>query len=343
MAYRHNYIGSMGFGGLSIRLEIEIFPKFWMDERALVHESDKAPTNGEDSQSENLRQIVKQATAPMSDQDVPRSRQIAQFAFFPLAIVVVGVMIYLFLTLLTGEDQTPNDYLNRVKVGGLNSRWQAAYELSRVLADQRRHGRIDSRFARELIDIFESSSSDDPRVRRYLALAMGLVSDPSIVPVLIETLNDPDDETRIYVMASLGRQGDTSAVLPLLDMVSNEDSGIQKAAIGALGQLKDARARPALVVALRDRESDVRWNAALQLAGMKDDAGVDVLAEMLNRAYLNSFPRMSELQKRDAMVKAIYAIGKVRAGSMIQTLERLRKKDPDMKVRQAAIEVLKEM
>ena len=305
-----------------------------------MHEADPPPGNGGDAQSEALQRIVKQATAPMAEEGVPRPRLIAQFAFFPLAIVVIGVIIYLFLALLTGQDQTPSDYLNTVKIGGINSRWQAAYELSKVLAEQQQRERTDPRFASALISAFESSRSDDPRVRRYLALAMGLVRHPLIVPILIETLDDPDDETRIYAMASLGRQGDTSAVRPLIDLVSSEDPGIQKAAIGALGQLKDARAGAALVTALRDRSHDVRWNAALQLAEMEDNAGVDVLAEMLNRAYLNSFPRMSEFQKQDAMIKAIRAIGKVGTESLLPTLERLREEDPGMQVRQAAIEVL---
>ena len=67
-----------------------------------MHEADPPPGNGGDAQSEALQRIVKQATAPMAEEGVPRPRLIAQFAFFPLAIVVIGVIIYLFLALLTG-------------------------------------------------------------------------------------------------------------------------------------------------------------------------------------------------------------------------------------------------
>ena len=130
------------------------------------------PADGQTSASEELRQIVEEATAPIEEQDVPRSRLIGQFVVFPLTIVIVGVAIYLLLGLLTAEDKTAEDYLNTIRVGGINSRWQAAYELSKVLAEEQRQGRVSPKFVGEMIRIFEASRADDPQVRRYLALAM---------------------------------------------------------------------------------------------------------------------------------------------------------------------------
>ena len=163
----------------------------------------------------------------------------------------------------------------------------------------------------------------------------------TLVPVLISALDDPDDETRIYAAFSLGAQEDVRAVHPLIALASSDDAGIRKAAVYALGQLKDPRVQPVLEVALRDRAPDVRWNAALQLAGAGNNAGLDILGEMLNRQYLETLKQMSGEHRRDVMVEAIRAVKLLDARSMAPTLRDLREGDPDMQIRQAAIEVLK--
>ena len=290
---------------------------------------------------DELSLIAEQARAPVSDQDAKTSHLIGRLFLFPLGIIVVGVAISLVVVLLTAEDQTAQDYLNTVRVGGANSRWQAAYTLSQMLVGGQDQGQTGPDFVREMVRVFEASRSDDPRVRRYLALAMGKVDDPATVPTLISALDDPDGATRIYAILSLGVQGDTSAVLPLIEMTSSGDGGTRKAAVYALGQLQDPRVRPALVAALKDRAPDVRWNAALQLGRMRNDAGMGILMEMLDREYLETLTQMSEDQRADVMIQAVHVVSLLDARSTAPTLQDLRERDPNMKVRQAAIDVLK--
>ena len=47
-------------------------------------------------------------------QDVSGSRLASQFVIFPLAIVLVGVGVYLMLGMLTVEEKTAQDYLNTI-------------------------------------------------------------------------------------------------------------------------------------------------------------------------------------------------------------------------------------
>lgn len=289
---------------------------------------------------QELRKIAEDATAPVSDADVSRARLISQFVIFPVAIILVGLAIYLGLGLLTVERKTAEDYLNTIRVGGINSRWQAAYELATVLDQEQREGRIGRRFVGELIRVFEASRSDDPRVRRFLAAAMGRVQDPELVGVLIAALEDPDDETRINAMFSLRAQGDPGAVPHLIRIASNDDAGLRKAAVYALGGLDDPLVPPALEQALHDRSPDVRWNAALQLAGTGNNAGLEVLEELLSPGYLEGFDRISGEGRRDILVEAIRAVGMLNARSLTPALQRMREQDPDLRVRQAAIEIL---
>ena len=93
-----------------------------MSEDTPTHESSRFDEGAEPSRS-----------AGSASADVPRSKLITQFVVFPLAIVLVGVSIYLFLGIFTSDSRSASDYLDTIRRGGINSRWQAAYELVRVL------------------------------------------------------------------------------------------------------------------------------------------------------------------------------------------------------------------
>jgi HEAT repeat protein len=264
---------------------------------------------------------------------------ISQFVVFPLAIVIVGVSIYLFLGILTTEGRTARDYLNTIKRGGINSRWQAAYELVKVVAQDQRAGTLDPRFAPEMVRVFEDSRHDDPRVRRYLARAMEMVDDPKIVTALIGALNDADEETRLYAIHSLGSLNATVAIDDLLPFVRNEDSGFRKAAVYALGQMVDGRVDSVLKATLHDGTPDVRWNAALQMARRGLNPGVDLLEEMMDRPFLERLD-MTEDQRVTLMSYAIKASSALQADTLRALIQSLREGDESLKVRQAAIEAL---
>jgi HEAT repeat protein len=285
------------------------------------------------------------ASADVAQEDasveVPRSKIIAQFVVFPLAIVLVGVSIYLFLGILTSDNRTASDYLDTIRRGGINSRWQAAYELVKVLSVERREGNQDPRFGDEIVRVFEASVHDDPRVRRYLTRAMEMVDTPAVIAALIGALEDPDEETRLYAIHSLGGLRAEASVSELLGFATHEDSGFRKSAIYALGQMEDGRVPGVLKIALNDRVSDVRWNAALQLARRGDTSGEHVLGEMMHRPFLEK-QDMSEEQRVTAMVYAIRSAGALKLTGLKEHIVGLKADDPSMKVRQAAIEALED-
>jgi len=136
-----------------------------------------------------------------------------QFFLIPLAVVGVTVLGYMGFRSLITEDRTPQDYLAEVRDGGTDRRWPAAYELSRLMSDPK--VRADRSLASALVKAFEAAKDDDPRVRRYLALAMGQIGPPlpeKAVADLTESLQDPDSEARIGAIWALGSSGDASVV-----------------------------------------------------------------------------------------------------------------------------------
>jgi HEAT repeat protein len=268
---------------------------------------------------------------------------VLQFFIFPLAIVGVCVAVFVVFGLIAGESKGARDFLTEVRTGGANRRWQAAFELSKVLQAGKDPALADPRFRAELQKLFQEVKDDDPRVRRYLALALGRLGDPAAVPVLLEALHDEgteahpvDPETRVYALWALGAIGDPAALPELRARAKDEDAGLRKTAIHALGGIPGAEARAALLAGLEDGVEDVRWNAALALARRGEAAAVPVLLQMTDRAHLETVAGLTGEQREQALREAVAAAAGLPSPELRAALGRLRENDPSLKIREAA-------
>src|SRR5262245_8477583 len=94
-----------------------------------------------------------------------------QFFLIPLTVVAVAVGVYVGFRSLLTDTRTPDQYLAEIRSGGANRQWPAAYELTRLMDDPQ--VRADRTLGPNLVKAFEQAKDGDPRVRRYLALAIG--------------------------------------------------------------------------------------------------------------------------------------------------------------------------
>lgn len=273
-----------------------------------------------------------------------------QFFLIPLAVVGLTVLIYMGFRSLIADDRTAQDYLAEVRAGGENRRWPAAYELSRLMADPK--VRADRSLAPALVKAFEDSKDDDPRVRRYLAMAIGRLDPPlpeQAVADLGKSLDDPDSEARISAIWALGSSGDASVVPRLQPLYESSDAGIRKMVVYALGALPGDDQIVTLRTALQDSTPDVRWNAAIALARHGRREGVGVLRQMIDRAYVEQAvtrearPDADEDPVADVMISGLRAVAALKDESLKSSVESLSQQDRSLKVRQAAIEALKMM
>ena len=275
-------------------------------------------------------------------EDVPQSSWIlvGQFFVVPVIIVALCVGIFVLFGLITKDPRTARDLLEEVKAGK-GDRWQAAFELSKFISAN--GSQKDPQLARDLTIAFQSARNDDPRVREYLALALGRLRTPLAVAPLIEALNDTNPEVRLYSAWALGESGDRAGVEPLIQLVETSDISLRKMVVFSLGMLQDPRAVPYLKAALNDRHPDICWNTALALARLQDASGLDILHKMLDRNYLNSLTDVSENQKCEAMINSIHGIALLKDTSARGQLEVVGAGDPDIKVRAEALHALKQL
>jgi HEAT repeat protein len=273
-----------------------------------------------------------------------------QFFLIPLAVVGIAVLLYSGFRSLLADDRTPQDYLAEVRSGGNNRRWPAAYELSRLMGDAT--VRADRTLAPALIAAYDEAKDDDPRIRQYLALAIGRLDPPlpaAAVASLTKALDDPDGEARIMAIWALGSSSDPQVAAALLPLYDSSDKGIRKMVVYALGALPGEMQLKTLQTALQDSEADVRWNAAVALARHDRRDGVPVLQQMLDRAYVEQAVKRDVAQNDDLDPVADVIISGLRAAAVLRddrlrpSVEGLSLQDRSMKVRQAALEALKEM
>jgi hypothetical protein len=264
-------------------------------------------------------------------------RLIARFFLVPLLVVVAAVAIFFVFSLMTFERRGPRDYLQEVRGGSANRRWQAAFELSRSLGTVSESER--PALAAETLRVFEGLSPkrpDDVPVRRYLALVLGRLGDRSAVPALVAAATDPDVDTRLYAVWALGKIGDPAGLDAVLAASQSEDPALRKMAAYVLGQFGDRRAIPRLSVLAEDRVADVRWNAAIALAQLGDRAGLPVLRSMIDRAALARQAELSSEQTEAAMINALKALALLKDAETLPAIEAVEKSDPNLRVRDEA-------
>ena len=272
------------------------------------------------------------------DDEPPPKASAARFFLLPLLVVGTALLIFLVFNFMTFDRRSPAEYLQEVKGGGPNRRWQAAFELSRSIGGVP-PGPERQALAAETMRIFEGLSPrrrEDVAVRRYLVLVLGKLQERDALPALLAAAKDPDPETRLYAVWALGMIGDSSSVDTVLESSRSEDAGARKMAAYVLGQLRDPRAVARLRVLLEDPTADVRWNAAIALASLGDRAGVETLRALLDRQSLARQASLTADQAETAIVGATKGLALLRDRDSLPLLERVAKSDPNLRVRAAA-------
>ena len=240
---------------------------------------------------------------------------VLQFFIVPLALVAVLVLVFFGLQILRSHRPDAEATLDSLKnyqgflarvVGDLK-RWQYGYDLSVLMRDE--DAEMMQRILPEIIDGFrDAGERGDLKLRRYLALALGLSADPKAAAALREGLRDDDSQTRLYSVWGLARIDDPSVSPDLRAAVTDTDPGVRKLSVYALGQRGDRKAVPALRAALVDPEEDVRWNSALALAMLRDAAGAQVLMGLLEHAINDPGPTGGSDGGTDPVELALNAI-----------------------------------
>ena len=268
------------------------------------------------------------------------------FFLIPFMIAIFGALFFFMFQFLTYEKNTPSDLLDNIQSGSTTKRWQSAFELSNMLDASKIQNK--NLFNSKLVALYEKSKYDDIRVRTYLALAMGKTGDLYFGPYLTEAVkNDVDLTNRIAAIRSLGMLKYDKSCKILKDVILNSKFDSERlSAIISLGVIGNKKYRKVLVQMLDYEEPNIRWDAAIALAKMGDKSGINIIINLLDRKYYDSYPSMVDGSgvDRDESDNSIYtaiAISQVLVDSRFkEKLIYLSENDKNIKIREFALKTL---
>ena len=255
-------------------------------------------------------------------------------------------------------------------------RWQSLSDLNdRLRFDRGKFLRENPEFVPKLIVLFKESRGRDPKVVQYISQVLSLVGGPEASDALLETLKEGGPaEQDIFVMIALGKLRDTRAVPLVLERMENSDTGVKYAALFSLGFFDDPRAVDALKRALNDPDPLADWNAAFSLArqsaskggqgGGANEAAVPALRRLLDAEFVQRVaaggrlappngaerpgeadgakgPLLNQAQIELYRIRAVQLLGVFLNDSLRADLQKVADGDPQLGVRQAAIDVLR--
>ncbi len=261
------------------------------------------------------------------------------FFILPLLLVIGGISVFLMFGVLAHENVDPAEYLPEINGRGINEPWQAAFHLSQQLQfNDELHG--DQDFAEQVVDSMEKAEEADPRIRRFLAIALGRIGHTVAVPTLVGRLADNDTEVRVNALWALGIIGDASAAGPVAEQLAADSADVRTMAAYVLGVFREPATSPQLQVALGDPIPAVRWNSAVALGLMQDASGAALLGQMIDRSYLEGTPGVVASDHATTMLAALVALEQLGPAGLDERLTALQESDPDPRIRDAARKAL---
>jgi HEAT repeat protein len=262
------------------------------------------------------------------------------FFLIPFMIAIFGAVFFLLFRFITFETNDASELLNQVKIGSASKRWQSAFELSKVFNNPDKIP-TDLSFKNQMVSVYNHSIHDDPLVRAYLGLAMGVTRDEFYSDALVKGLDDENRESRLAAIQAVGMVGSDIASEPLKDIVENSDFPDERlAATISLGLIGDEGSIPLLKNLLEDEEPNIQWDAAVALAKMGDASGAFIIESLMDRKYLNSFPLVDEAEKTQAIMVAIEVSSFLKNERFETKLISLAESDENLRIRDAAMKTL---
>lgn len=281
-----------------------------------------------------------------NNQDINNSSKVYAlfYSFFliPLMLTIFGVLFFFLFKMLTYEEQDPYHLLNNIKSGSMTKRWQSAYELSNLMTDPDKIP-TDDLFINQMISIYNKSIHDDPRVRTYIALAMGQTGNITFGEVLLDGLKDISLDNKIAAIKSLGSVKYLKATDSLNSIVNSNDSDeVRLAAIISLGQIENKSSVPYLVKALDDEEANIRWDAAISLYKMDDKSGYTIIERLLSRNYYLNYKNVDFNEASNTILTVLALISPNPSEIFKDELIFLSENEKNIKIREFSMKILVE-
>jgi len=227
---------------------------------------------------------------------------------------------------------------------------EVAWPLYEILADTKENKDIRNSASIELSVIFPFLKEPQPLLDR-----------------LLEDLKSPDAKLRIHAAFALGWEGNTQAAIPLIELLYDSDIRVQQTAVNALSNMRDDRIFSLMLERLEHGPFEQKRCILLNLwrfyskhkevisvylkylnhkdAGLRFNALVLLGSITEAKDYVSVYRRC--LRDKDTRIRALALreLNEVNREDLLGFKEEIEEmlSEPDMKVKQAAINILKRL
>lgn len=201
----------------------------------------------------------------------------------PIAIVLIGALVIFGITKMLNSERNYRDLVQELQSKTFGNKWIAAYELSKKIATSQIPVE-DIPYVVKVLSETYFESSQDPRTRDFVVVALGVLKSDLGLPVIYQGLKDNDANVRYHSLVALAnypkeRIVDWSQVQPFL---KHDDPGIRQVAVLALATHKITNYESEIQSMLLDQNNLVKYSAAMGLINFQNSMAKDVLVEILN-------------------------------------------------------------
>ncbi len=280
-----------------------------------------------------------------------------QLFLFPLVIVAVGVMVWLFFHASVEDNRSIEDLISDIESGGSHARKQDMFALAvkarELVTVEGKPVYFSAEVTRKLLHLLEKSQDEDATFRQYLTAALGRSGDPTLTtPVMAEiaTAEGRTLDERVHAVQALGLSGSPEAVGVLKKVLDTshapEDWDLRWVTLASLANLRDPAALPYLRAAVADRRLEVSWNAACWLATFFGDSeGIGLLRQLTDWSFLDAARgdrdrALTSGEKEQFMVMAIEGLWSLEKKDSLELLRAKSKDSRSMKARNAALQLI---
>jgi HEAT repeat protein len=212
--------------------------------------------------------------------------------------------------------------------------------------------------------------NEDAEVRHFASIQLSIIfpflqKTQSLIEHLLEDLKSPDPKMRMHAAFALGWQGNSQAAIPLIELLYDPDIEVQQTAVNALSNLRDDRVLSLMLERLEhgplEQKRCILYNLWRFYSRQKEvipvylkylehkDPGLRldalVLLGLITKAKDHIPMYRKCLRDSDPYVRALALkrLGELSREGLLELREEIRPmlSDPHMKVKQAALKILK--
>ena len=205
---------------------------------------------------------------------------------------------------------------------------------------------IAAKASRALPLLAEIRHHTDPDVREIIMDIFGQIGGLNQISMIVEATSDVESQVQTAAVHRLKNRGGMPALMARLEA---KDPHVRAAAARAFGDMGDKVAVPKLLPLLRDDNGYVRSAAAEALGKLGDRTSIEPLIQILNGSQLpntneiglvignqNKFNATLELTATQTKIRAVEALGVLRADEAVDSLIQFGLKDKDPLLRAAS-------